>query len=147
MVESGENGMFLGEYSHSLDSKGRIAVPAKFRGELGNTVYVTRFMDHSLMIYSEAGWQKELEALSKLDYNKKEVRKYVDFRVSKAFDVTFDAQGRILINSVLIDFAQLEKECVFTGAIDKVRLWSKKNWEAYDSQLTEEEIENISEGL
>lgn len=147
MVESGEKVMFLGEYSHSLDSKGRIAVPAKFRGELGESVFVSRYLDHSLVIYSAEGWAKELENLSKLDSNKSDVRKYIDYRVSKAFEVPFDAQGRILIPAVLAKTANLEKECVFTGAIDKVRLWSKENWEAYDSQLTEDLIESIAEGL
>lgn len=139
--------MFLGEYEHNLDSKGRIAVPAKFRGELGDSVFVSRYLDHSLVIYSKQGWQKELDTLSKLDTNKKEVRQYIDYRVSKAFEVEFDSQGRILIPAVLIRFASLEKECVFTGAIDKIRLWSKNIWQQYDEGLTEELIENIAEGL
>lgn len=139
--------MFIGEYHHNIDSKGRIAVPVKFRGELGNTVVINRSLDHCLAIYSLESWQKEYETLMSLNQNKADVRKYVRAMTSQAFECPFDVQGRIIIPPVLMKMASLDKECVFTGCGDKVELWSNDGWTNYNAGLTDDEIIEISENL
>ncbi len=139
--------MFTGEYQHNIDSKGRIAVPSRFRSELGNSVVLNRGMDGCLTLYSLEGWQKQYEALMELNQNKENVRKYVRSMTSKAFEQQFDVQGRIIIPSTLMSLAGLEKECVFTGVGNKIELWSKDRWDAYNESLTDDEIVSIAEEL
>jgi len=139
--------MFIGSYQHSLDQKGRIAVPAKFRLSLGENIVINRYLDHCLAIYSQEGWQKEYDSLMSLNQNKQEVRKYVRAMTSQAFDLQLDVQGRINVPTTLAQLASLDKDCIFIGAGDHVELWSKEGWEQYNSSLTDEEILNISENL
>jgi MraZ protein len=139
--------MFLGKYLNKLDSKGRIAIPAKFRGDLGNTVVVNRYLDGCLAIYTQEDWNAIYASLMALPSNKAEVRKYQRSMTSAASEQSFDSQGRILIPSELIRLAGLDKDCVFIGAGNHVELWSLDKWNEYNASLTEEEIEKISENL
>ena len=139
--------MFKGEYRHSIDAKGRIAVPAKFRAELGENIVINRYLDNCLALYSEEGWQKEYEKLMKLNTYKADERRYLRARISQTFDLTYDGQGRILVPQSLIQLASLVKDCVFIGTGDHVELWSKENWEPYLESLTDEEISSISENI
>lgn len=139
--------MFLGTYLNKLDNKGRIAVPAKFRSELGSTVVVNRYMDGCLAIYTQADWQNKYESIMALPSNKADVRKYQRSMTAAATEASFDAQGRILIPSELTKLARLEKNCVFIGAGNHIEVWGEESWNAYNSSLTDEEIEKISENL
>ncbi len=139
--------MFLGTYLNKLDNKGRIAVPAKFRGELGSTVVVNRYLDGCLAIYTQDDWKSRYDAIMQLPSNKADVRKYQRYMTSSATEASFDSQGRILVPSELIKIGKLEKNCVFIGAGDRIELWSEDSWNAYNNTLTEEEIEQISENL
>ncbi|MBR0137313.1 MAG: division/cell wall cluster transcriptional repressor MraZ [Erysipelotrichaceae bacterium] len=140
--------MLLGEYHHSLDGKGRIAVPAKLRFDLGETIIINRYMDGCLAIYSQESWNKKYEELMALNQNHADTRAYVRAMTSKAYELSYDAQGRILVPSTLIDLAKLDKNCVFIGAGDHVELWNEDAWNTYDSNtLTDEQLADIAERL
>ncbi len=139
--------MFSGQYLHNLDGKGRIAVPAKFRNELGDVVVVTRHVDDCLAIYSESTWDIEEKRLYAMDRNKKNVRRYIDFRLAVLYKLNFDAQGRIYLPTDLIKAANLEKECVFTGALDEIKLWSKEAWDKRIEELEEIDMAELIEDL
>lgn len=143
---SGEN-MFSGQYRHNLDSKGRIAVPAKFRNELGDVVVITRHVDGCLTIYSESAWDTEEKRLYLLDKNKAASRQYIDYILATLYKLKFDVQGRINLPEDLIKIAGLEKECVFTGALDEIKLWSKEAWEKRENEFEEIDMAQLIEGL
>ena len=140
--------MFLGEYRNKLDTKGRVAVPAKFRGDLGDTVIVNRYYtDGCLAIYTQKAWEDKYAAILSQPDNKADRRDMIRILTSTAQIVEFDTQGRILVPASLIKRVGLEKECVFIGAGDHVELWPEKKWEEYNDRLTDEEIDRISENL
>ncbi len=139
--------MFSGQYQHNLDGKGRIAVPAKFRNELGDVAVVTRHVDGCLSIFSEKTWNVEEQRLYSLDRNKKAVRLLIDFKMAKLYKLNFDAQGRIYLPPDLIEIAKLEKECVFTGALDEIKLWSKEAWDKREQQIEDIDMADLIEEL
>jgi len=139
--------MFIGEYWHNMDGKGRIAVPVKFRSELGSTVILTRSLDNCLALYTTDSWQRKADELLALSFNQHDNRQYIRSVVAAANESDFDAQGRILVPQPLIAAAELGKECVFIGMLDHVELWSKKNWDEYNQQLTDQHISEIAEKL
>ncbi len=132
--------MFMGEYNHSLDAKGRTFVPAKMRDELGESFVVTQGLDKCLTGYTLAEWKKVEEKLSHLDSSKKNVRMFVRFMTAKATVCDVDKQGRILIPANLREYAELEKEIVFIGTTNKIEIWNKAKW---DENC--EECENMEE--
>lgn len=138
--------MFMGEYSHNLDAKGRLIVPAKFREELGTKMIVTQGLDGCLSIYTPAAWEKIYASLQALPSTKKEARAYVRILTSRASEVELDNQGRILIPSKLIEQARIEKACVIVGAGEKVEIWAKNVWDAYMAD-SEESFEELAESL
>ncbi|HPW53843.1 MAG TPA: division/cell wall cluster transcriptional repressor MraZ [Erysipelotrichaceae bacterium] len=139
--------MFSGQYQHSLDAKGRIAVPAKFRNELGDMAVVTRHVDGCLSIFSQQTWDIEEKRLFSLDRNKKAVRLLIDFKMARLYKLSFDAQGRINLPADLIEIAELEKECVFTGALDEIKLWSKEAWQKREQQIDNIDMAELIEDL
>ena len=122
--------MFIGEYHHNLDSKGRLIMPSKFRDELQDTVMVTIGLDGCLKAYTMASWQKIYEKLMTLPTTNKDARIYVRMVIGKASECTFDAQGRILLPASLINEAALNKEVVIVGLGDSLELWSAERWNA-----------------
>ena len=140
--------MFIGEYQHNLDSKGRIIVPSKFRDELHSTFVLTRGLDGCLSIYSLQQWEKMFEEINKLPTTKMAARKYVRTLTSTATECSPDNQGRIQIPSFLSKPVNITKECVFIGANDHIEIWDKATWEAYYADASdsfEEVAENLSE--
>src|SRR5690625_2378306 len=123
--------MFMGEFQHNIDSKGRIIVPAKFREELGETFVVTRGLDKCLFVYPMDEWKALEEKLKKLPLTKRDARAFTRFFFSGAVECEVDKQGRINIPSTLITYASLEKECVVIGVSNRVELWSRPIWEEY----------------
>ena len=140
--------MFIGEYKHNLDSKGRIIIPSKFRDELHSTFVLARGLDSCLTIYSIEQWNKMFEEINKLPTTKKNARSYVRMLTSTASECTPDNQGRIQIPSFLSKPVNITKECVVIGANNHVEIWDKATWDAYyqDASNNFEEIaENLSE--
>ena len=133
----------MGEYNHTIDAKGRLIVPAKFREELGEAFVITNGNDGCLNIYTEEAWETFLGKL-KLLPNNRDTRSIVRKFVSQANRVEVDKQGRILIPTVLRDYAELDKDVVLAGAIDKIEVWDKSRW---DAETDADDIDDITERL
>ena len=138
--------MFIGEYYHNLDAKGRIIIPAKFRDELNGTFILTRGLDGCLTIYSTEKWEKIFEEINKLTETKKATRQYIRMLTANACECTLDNQGRILIPANLSGSVNITKECVVVGANSHVEIWDKATWNAYMDDASEN-FEDIAESL
>lgn len=138
--------MFIGEYYHNLDAKGRIIIPAKFRDELNGTFILTRGLDGCLTIYSTEKWEKIFEEINKLPETRKATRQYIRMLTANACECTLDNQGRILIPSNLSNSVNITKECVVVGANSHVEIWDKGTWTAYMDDASEN-FEDIAESL
>lgn len=117
--------MFRGEYSHSIDPKGRLIIPAKFREDLGDEFVVTKELGGALSIYPSEGWKTFEEKLSTLPRSKAHV---VRFFSGSAVDSGLDKQGRVQLSAALREHAELEKEVVLVGVLDRVEIWDKEKW-------------------
>ena len=138
--------MFISEYYHNLDAKGRIIIPAKFRDELNGTFILTRGLDGCLTIYSTEKWEKIFEEINKLPETKKATRQYIRMLTANACECTLDNQGRILIPANLSGSVNITKECVVVGANSHVEIWDKATWNAYMDDASEN-FEDIAESL
>ncbi len=132
--------MFIGEYHHTIDDKGRLTIPSKIREELGEHFIVTRGMDHCLFIYKQEDWNRIIQNYKELP-NTKDARNFMRFFLSGATIQEFDKQGRINISSPLVSYASLEKECIIIGVNDRLEIWSKESWE----NLLEENEDQFSD--
>ncbi len=139
--------MFRGHFTYSIDSKGRISIPAKLRRhvspEANDTFIMTRGTATCIDIYPLDEWQKFEERLLKLDSFKPDEAKFIRMISQYASDDTFDSQSRILIPQSLIKFAQIEKDVLILGALQKIEVWSPKVYEEYINQ-TDETYEQIA---
>lgn len=140
------NGMFMGEYHHSIDNKGRLIVPSKFRDDLGEMFIITRGLDQCLFGYPLSEWKLIEEKLKSLPLTKKDARAFTRFFFSGATESELDKQGRINIPAPLMQYAKLEKECVILGVSNRIEIWSKQIWEDYFSQ-SEESFAEIAENM
>ena len=138
--------MFMGEYHHNIDDKGRLIIPAKFRSELGEKFIITRGLEKCLYVYSESEWNTIVAKLKTLPFTKKDVRKLIRSFFSGATEGEFDRQGRINITSPLVSYAGIEKECVVIGANDRIEIWSENGWNNFFLENSEK-IEDIAENL
>ena len=120
--------MFMGEYNHTIDAKGRLIIPAKFREALGEEFILTRGLDGCLSIYPMDEWKSFEEKLKALPLTDKNAREFLRFFVAGATSCELDKQGRILVPSTLREFAGLEKEVVLTGNLTRIEVWSKEKW-------------------
>jgi MraZ protein len=120
---------FRGEYSHSIDAKGRLIIPAKFRELLGDSFVVTRGFDGCLFVFAQEGWDRFEEKLNSLPMDKPETRQIVRFFMAGANDVEVDKQGRILLPATLIRYAEIDKEAVIAGVGNRIEIWNKQKWE------------------
>ncbi|MCI8394419.1 MAG: division/cell wall cluster transcriptional repressor MraZ [Bacilli bacterium] len=121
--------MFLGEFHHNIDEKGRIVLPSKFRMELKEKFIVARGLEKCLYVYSLDDWNKLVSKLETLPFTKKDARAFIRSFFSGATFCEFDSQGRTCITSPLIRYAGLAKECVIIGANDRIEIWNQENWE------------------
>ena len=135
--------MFMGEYNHTIDTKGRLIVPAKFREQLGEAFVITKGNDGCLAIYTNEAWETFLGKISMLP-NTKNTRKYVREFVSSAENVETDKQGRILVPQGLREYAELDKDVVLAGVIDKIEVWNKQRW---DDETDCDDIDDIAEQM
>ncbi|MBQ4068470.1 MAG: division/cell wall cluster transcriptional repressor MraZ [Lachnospiraceae bacterium] len=121
--------MFMGEYNHSIDAKGRVIIPAKFRDKLGETFVVTKGLDGCLFVFALDEWKNFEEKLRTLPIANKDARKFTRFFLAGAADLEVDKQGRALLPSNLREFAELKKDVVLVGVSSRVEIWSKERWE------------------
>jgi MraZ protein len=138
--------MFMGEYHHSIDIKGRLIVPSKFRDDLGEMFIITRGLDQCLFGYPLSEWRLIEEKLKGLPLTKKDARAFTRFFFSGATESELDKQGRINIPTPLLQYAKLEKECVILGVSNRIEIWSKQIWEDYFTQ-SEESFAEIAENM
>jgi|HigsolmetaGSP11D_1036233.scaffolds.fasta_scaffold24780_1 MraZ protein len=145
--DGGEAGaMFLGEYQHSIDDKGRITIPAKFRDALGAEFIVTRGLDGCLFVYPREEWALLEQKLKSLPMMKSDARAFARFFFSGASECEWDKQGRVNIPSQLREYAKLEKDCVIIGVSNRVEIWDKATWEAYTAK-SQDSFNDIAEKL
>lgn len=138
--------MFIGEYSHTIDPKKRLAVPIKFRGELKKKVVVTRGLDKCLFIYPMNVWEELANKLGTLPVGESGTRSFIRLMLAGAIDVDVDKQGRILIPDYLKTYADLDKNVVIAGLYNRLEIWDEKKWLAYKSQAeknTDETAEQL----
>ena len=123
--------MFMGEYHHTIDDKGRLIIPAKFRSELGDKFIITRGIENCLFAYPEKRWEEIVHKLESLPFTKKDARNFTRFFLSGATVAEFDKQGRVNITSPLINYAGIEKECIIIGTGDRLEIWSEDAWNSF----------------
>ena len=131
---SGVSSMFIGEYQHSVDVKGRLIIPSKFREQLETSFIITRGLDHCLYGYPMDEWRKLEEKLKNLPMTQKDARSFARLLFSGATEVEIDKQGRINIPSNLLKFASIEKDCTVIGVSNKIEFWSTPIWDEYFEQ-------------
>lgn len=148
MVISGEKWgdfMFIGEFHHSIDNKGRLIIPSKVRYDLGENFIVTRGLDGCLFIYPNNEWNNIINKYKELP-DTKERRHFMRIFLSGATVCEFDKQGRINIPMPLIKFANLEKDCIIIGVDERLEVWSKSRWEEFITN-NEENLSDIADSL
>lgn len=138
--------MFMGEFHHNIDDKGRLVIPNKFRLELGERFIITRGLEKCLYAYSLTEWNNIVAKLKQLPFTKKDARTFIRSFFSGAAECEFDRQGRINITSPLVSYADLTKECVVIGANDRLEIWGKANWDNFFEENSEK-LEDIAENL
>lgn len=138
--------MFIGEYQHSIDPKKRLALPSKFRKELGKQVVVTRGLDKCLFIYPLKTWKELAEKLGTLPMGESSTRSFVRLMLAGAVDSDVDSQGRILLPEYLKDYASLDRSVVIAGLFNRLEIWDENKWDAYRSKA-EENTDEVAEQL
>ena len=136
--------MFMGEYNHTIDAKGRLIVPSKFREALGDTFVVTKGLDGCLFVYDNEEWQAFEEKLRSLPITNKEARQFARFFLAGAAEVEVDKHGRILVPNILREFAQISKDVVLIGVASRIEIWSK---ERFEGMASFEDMDEIAEHM
>ena len=138
--------MFIGQYLHSLEEKGRLAIPKKFREKLGERVVLTKGLDGCLFLFPFKKWQEFTGKLAKMSLTKKDSRSFARFLTYSAAEIEFDKQGRVLIPEHLRRFAGVTKDVVVAGALERIEIWNKKRFDQYLARI-EKDSEKISDRL
>ena len=138
--------MFIGEYSHNLDSKGRLAVPAKFRTLLKKGAVVTKGLDNCLFLYPKDKWQEMATKFAALPISQAKARAFARHMLAGAMEVEFDSQGRITLPEYLRTFAVLNKKTIVAGLFDRLEIWNATEWNKYKTN-TEKNSNKIAEEL
>jgi MraZ protein len=138
--------MFIGEYSHSLDEKGRLSIPAKFRPSLVQGVVLTRGLDHCLFLYSREEWEQLAHKISQLPLSQKKSRAFARLMLAGAWDAELDSQGRVIVPEYLRQYASITKKVIITGLYNRAEIWDETRWQAY-KQETEQAGDDIAESL
>jgi len=138
--------MLIGEYTHIIDDKKRLAIPAKIRKELGAKAVITRGLDNCLFIYPSKEWQKLVEKLSNLPIGQRDTRGFSRLMLAGASEVDLDTLGRVLVPDYLKEYAQLKKNVVIAGVYNRLEIWDEIKWNTFKSQ-SEKEVDNIAERL
>ena len=138
--------MLSGDFNHSIDAKGRLIIPAKFREALGENFVITKGMDNCLFVYPPNEWKELEEKIKSLPLTNKSARDFKRFMLGSAIEGILDKQGRVLIPPSLREFAKLEKDVVLVGVLDKVEIWDKAKWDESNA-IVEENIEDITSNM
>ena len=138
--------MFIGEYSHTIDSKRRLAVPSKFRKDLGKGTVITRGLDNCLFVFPLKEWNSFSQKLSTLPLGQSDARGFIRLMLAGAMDVQLDGLGRILVPDYLKEYASLKKQVVITGVLNRLEIWDETLWKRYKSR-SEKEIGDMAERL
>jgi len=138
--------MLIGEYTHTIDEKNRVSLPAKFRKELGKVLVITRGLDNCLFVYSRAEWQKIAEKLGTLGLGQSDSRGFNRFMLAGAVEVEVDSIGRVLIPDFLKSFAELAEKVVFAGVHSRLEIWNERRWGDY-KRLIEKQADALAEKL
>lgn len=137
--------MFVGQYNHSMDAKGRVALPAKFRAELKKAV-VTKGLDNCLFVYPKKEWDKMTEKLAALPVAKANTRAFSRLMLAGAMEIEFDKQGRVILPEYLRSFAGLKKDVVVAGLYTRLEIWDQEAWLKYQKEM-EKNSNEIAENL
>ncbi|MBP2057812.1 MraZ protein [Lactobacillus colini] len=138
--------MFMGEYHHNLDNKGRLIIPAKFRNQIGNLIVFTRGMEGCIFGYPISEWQKIETKLAQLPLTRKNARNFMRIFYSGAMETNFDKQGRVNLTSTLKEYADLKQECIIIGVSNRIEIWSAERWQKFSDQASED-YDDIAENL
>jgi len=138
--------MLIGQYEYTIDNKKRLALPAKFRGELGSKVIITKGIEKCLVIYTEEEWKKISEKLSNLPMGQLEARSFVRITLASAMEVLIDKLGRILVPDYLKKYADLKKNVVICGLSNRLEIWDVEKWETY-RKAVEKKVVDIASKL
>ncbi len=139
--------MFMSEYNHTIDAKGRLIIPSKFREVLGDEFVVSKGMDGCLFVYANEDWHAFEQKLTSLPLINKEARKFARFFLAGAAQVELDKQGRILLPASLREFAELEKDVVLVGVGSRIEIWNKEKYEDMGEDMDMDDIAASMEGL
>ncbi|MFV0441292.1 MAG: division/cell wall cluster transcriptional repressor MraZ [Lachnospirales bacterium] len=145
MTKSGGK-MFLGEYNHNIDGKGRIIIPSKIRENLSETFVVTKGLDNCIFLYNIEDWEELTTKVKALPLTDASVRKFVRFFFGGASELSIDSQGRILLPTNLRDFANLKKEVVTVGVSNRAEIWAKDTFDKYsqDNEFDDDLAEKMA---
>lgn len=132
--KGGDSRMFMGQYQHSIDAKGRLIVPAKFREDLGEHFVVTKGLDNCLFAYPREEWKVFEEKLKQLPLTNTGARKFVRFFFAGAVECELDNQGRIMVPTHLREYAGLKKDIVSIGVNNRIEIWNKESWNSYSNE-------------
>lgn len=142
--------MFYGEYEHTIDKKGRIIIPSKFRESFKEydikKCYVTRGLDKCLFLFTEDEWKAQESKFKSIPFTKSEARKFNRLYFSGATQVEYDTQGRILLPKYLKDFAEIKRDIIIIGVSNRIEIWSKEMWQGY-YETSKGSYEEIAERL
>jgi MraZ protein len=136
--------MLIGQYEHTIDAKNRMSLPAKFRGELGDTVIITAGLDGCLSVFTQEGWKEESAKWNNSTIAKVEERSVARVMLGNATEVTFDKLGRILLPNYLKKMAGLDKNVVICGLLNRLEIWDSQKWVEYSNNAQNEVEENVS---
>ena len=139
--------MFMSEYNHTVDAKGRLIIPSKFREVLGEVFVISKGMDGCLFVYANDDWAAFEQKLTSLPMTNKEARKFARFFLAGAAQVELDKQGRILLPAALREFAELDKDVVLVGVGSRIEIWSKEKYEAESDDVDKDDIAASMEEL
>ncbi|MDO5568892.1 MAG: division/cell wall cluster transcriptional repressor MraZ [bacterium] len=138
--------MLIGEYHHNIDEKNRIIMPSKFRSEIGEKIVITKGLDGCLFAYSLSEWEKITNKLKLLPFTKSDARMFTRIFLAGATICEFDKQGRININSNLLNYANIKKECAIIGVNERLEIWSLEKLENMMKE-NEDKLSVITENL
>ena len=138
--------MFIGQYRHTLDDKGRLSVPVKFRADVAKGCVITRGLDRSLFLYPKQEWERLAQKLAALPLGKSDTRAFARLMLAGAMEADIDGSGRISIPTYLREYANLSKRVIVSGLYDRMEVWDEETWNAYCTK-TEAEGNDIAERL
>lgn len=138
--------MFIGEYQHTIDEKGRLAIPVKFRSELAGGAVITRGLDNCLFLYAVSEWKNLADKLSKLPIGQANIRAFSRLMLAGAMDAIPDKQGRIIIPDYLRKFGKISKKVILAGLYSRIEIWDEEEWEKFKTGA-EKESSEIAEKL